>query len=295
MTKEKQELWHFVVNKLPYATHMNPNCEYSQEEYEVAKEILEPDLIHFRENECINAIQAFACLIRSIKVNKEDLKKWKDGDFKEKGESWKQYHQMIPEFNRVMQSLVYENYKGQLENGQVLFPIKRIIFEGNSPKDNEKAILEGPILGIVRAMFRAFDEVTSEQDKERMRNFSYELYSEYSIFMSEWNVVNSEEGTIGKSVKKNREETAIEGALKSYKYAISFHVHYSLNDLTKVKPSAKYPSLNKRIIGKLLNKVGLFDFNGNYSTVFDKEIEYLIKMGQPENIGKPSRKQKGRK
>jgi len=295
MTKEKQELWHFVVNKLPYATHMNPNCEYSEEEYEMAKEIIEPDFSQFKEQEHVLIIQTFACLIRSIKKSKLELDKWKERDFKEKGESWKQYHKMIPEFNRAMQSMVFENYKGRLKNGAMLFPVKRIIFEGDNPKDDEKVILEGPILNIIWAMFKGFDDVTSKEDQNRMKDFSYDLYDAYSKFMMEWAVANSEDATIGKSVKKNREETGKEGALKTIKYDISYTVHFALNGLTKEKSSAKYPSLNKRIIGKLLNKVDLFNFEGEYSTVFDKDIEYFIKMGHPENIGKPTRKQEGNK
>ena len=83
--------------------------------------------------------------------------------------------------------------------------------------------------------------------------------------------------------------------MRTITYSISYHVHCAINRIVKKEPVAKYPSLNKRIIGKLLKSVGLFEYPGNYSTVFDKEIENLIKRGHPLNIGRPTRKQRSKK
>ena len=67
MTDEQRELWKFTVENLPYATHLNPNCEFSQEEFDESKKILETDLTYFNGADQLRIIQAFACLIRSIK------------------------------------------------------------------------------------------------------------------------------------------------------------------------------------------------------------------------------------
>ena len=67
MTEEQKELWNFIVENLPYATHMNPNCDFSQEEFDESKRILETDLKHFKETDHLRIVLTFACLIRSIK------------------------------------------------------------------------------------------------------------------------------------------------------------------------------------------------------------------------------------
>ncbi len=277
MTDEQRHLWDFITKRLPYATMYNPECDYSPEEYKAAKAILEPDLSKFKENEHKKVIEAIACLLVSIKRGLSEFEKMNDEEFKQRGENWRQYHKMIPEFNRVMQSLVYDPYKGELA-GKMLFPIRRIIFEGEYPKDNEKAILEGPILEIIRAMFKAFDDVVSKQDQERLRNFSYDLYEAYTEFMMQWAVVSSEEGTLGSSVKEVREETIIDTALNKYKYTLAYNIHASLFKLSIHETSAKIPSLHKRIVGKILQEVKLFDYGGY---IDDKQIENFIKRGMP--------------
>lgn len=289
MTKEKQKLWNFIVNKIPYAIHFNPNCEYSAEEYDKSKKLLELDLKAFKENEQKYMIQSFACLLRSINSYKQVFENWENKDFKEKGETWKQYHKMIPEFNRVMQSLVFKNYRGNLEVGGKLFPIQEIIFQGAETGD--KIVLSGPILEIFRAMFKSFDDVISEEDKKRMKEFSNDLYKAWQEFMKEWSVLTAD-GALAKQLRKNREETEIEKALARYKYTIAYNIHSALIRLVNRKSSAKYPSLNKRIIGKLLNEAGLFDYNG---WVDDKNIENFIIRGnpeRPENITKTKKPKK---
>ena len=80
MTDEQRELWKFTVENLPYAIHLNPNCEFSQEEFDESKKILETDLTYFKGADQLRIIQAFACLIRSIKNDVKQLEqlKWLD-------------------------------------------------------------------------------------------------------------------------------------------------------------------------------------------------------------------------
>lgn len=263
----------FIALNFRYANHWNPNSEYSDKELEGAKRILEADLKHFKEEDRDFVIQSFACLIRSIKANKKQLEKWDEKQFQKKGESWQQYHKMIPEFNRVMQSFCFGI------NGEKIFPITEVIFKGDLTE--EKIVLSGPILDIIRAMFMAFDKVYSKEDKEKMKQFSRDLYEEYEEFMLQWQVLNADGGTIASQLVKNREETRKESALNRYKYTIANNVHIALKRLVKSNSSASYPSLHKRIIGKLLNEVELFEYLG-YTT--DKDIENFIKRGSPQNL-----------
>lgn len=271
-------LYEFIALNFRYANHLNPSSEYSDKELEGATRILEADLNHFKEEDRDFVIQSFACLIRSIRANKSYLEGWNEEQFLKKGESWQQYHKMIPEFNRVMQSFYYD-INSQLEHGEKIFPITEVIFKGDLT--DEKIVLSGPILAIIQAMFDSFNMTMWDGQKEAMKKYSIELYEKYEEFMLQWEILNAEGGTIASQLIKNREEDRREAALNRYKYTIAYNVHLALKILAKSDSSASYPSLHKRIIGKLLNEVGLFEYLG-YTT--DKDIENFIKRGSPENL-----------
>lgn len=268
----------FIALNFRYANHWNPNSEYSDKELEGATRILEADLKHFKEEDRDFVIQSFACLIRSIKANKKQLEKWDEKQFQKKGESWQHYDKMIPEFNRVMQSF-YCGINGELDHGEKIFPITEIIFKGDLT--DEKIVLSGPILAIIKAMFDSFNMTMWDGQKEAMKKYSKKLYEEYEEFMLQWQILTAEGGTIASQLVKNREEDRKESALNRYKYTIANNVHLALKRLVKSNSSASYPSLHKRIIGKLLHEVDLFEYLG-YTT--DKDIENFIKRGSPENL-----------
>ena len=276
----------FIALNFRYANHWNPYSEYSDIELKAAKRVLEADLKHFKEEDRDFVIQSFACLIRSIRTNKTYLDGWDESQLQMKGESWRQYHRMIPEFNRVMQSFHYGT-KAQLDHGENIFPITEVIFKGGK----DKIVLSGPILDIIKAMFNSFNGFMWDSRKESMKQYSRELYEAYEEFIMQWNIVNAEGGTIASQLVKNREESKKESALNRYKYTIAHNVHLALKGLVKSKSSANYPSLHKRIIGKLLEEVKLFEYLG-YTT--DKDIENFIKRGSPEML-KTTRTKKPKK
>lgn len=267
-------LYEFIVLNFPYAIHLNPNSEFSADELKMATRILEADKKSFNEDDLGLILMAFACLIRSIKASKKQLEKWDEKQFQKKGDSWKQYHKMIPEFNRVMQSFCY-GINSQLAHGEKIFPITEVIFKGDL---KERIVLSGHILDIIRAMFVAFDKVYSKEDKEKMKQYSRDLYEEYEEFMLQWQVLNADGGTIASQLVKNRELSRKQTAINKYKYSIAYNVHIALKGLTKGKASTAIPALHKKIIGRLLNEVGLFDYYGNVS---NSDVKDLILQGNP--------------
>lgn len=264
----------FIALHFRYACHWNPSCEYSAFELEGARRIIEADMKHFNPSDKDFLIQSFACLLRSIIATKASFEEWDEGGFQRKGESWKLYHEMIPEFNRAMQCFYYGS-KSQLEHGEKTFPITEVVFKGDL-KD-ERIVLSGPVLGILKAMFDSFNRTMWDSQQVAMREYSFELYEKFQEFMMQWQILNADKGTLAKQLIKNREEESKETALNRYKYNIAYNVHLALKGLALRKTSASYPSLHKRIIGKLLQEVGLFNYLG-YTT--DKDIENFIKRGE---------------
>ena len=266
----------FIALKFRYACHWNTECKYSDIELKGARKILEADLKYFRDEDKDLVIQSFASLIKSINAIKKGYDKCNEKAFQRKGESWRQDHKMTAEFNRVMQCFRYGSY-GKLEHGGNIFPITEVIFKGEKTED--KIVLSGPILEMLREMFISLSRVWSKGDEQKLEAYSAGLYRAYKKYMMEWMILNAE--GLSSQLIKNREEDKKETALNRYKYSIAYNVHLALKGLTKSKSSASYPSLHKRIIGKLLNEVELFEYLG-YTT--DKDIENFIKRGSPENL-----------
>ena len=271
--KKSRLLYDYIIKNFPYAIHLNPNCEYSDKEIKGAMSVLEADLKHFKDEDRDFIIKSFACLIWSIKANLTYFEGWTENEFQKKGESWRQYHKMIPEFNRAMQSFYYET-NSQLDHGEKIFPICKVIFEGE--KKEEKIVLSGPILAILKAMFDSFNETLLDSQKDAMKRYSWELYEAYERFMSEWQILNTEGETLANQLIKNREENKKRTAINKYKNSIAYNIHVTLKTLSKIKSSAKIPAFHNRIIGKLLNQVNLYDWFGNGA---NSEIKDLIHLG----------------
>ncbi|HMT74649.1 MAG TPA: hypothetical protein PKA77_11325 [Chitinophagaceae bacterium] len=271
--KKDSLLYDYIIKNFPYAIHLNHTCEYSDKEIKGAMRVLEADFKYFKDADRDFVIQSFACLIKSVNANKAYLEGWDENEFQKKGESWKQYHKMIPEFNRAMQSFKYET-NSQLEHGEKIFPIKEVIFKGG--KTEEKIVLTGPILAIIKAMFDSFYETLWDSQKDAMKRYSWELYEAYEKFMSEWQILNTEGGTLASQLIRNREENKKRTAINKYKNSTAYNIHLALKALAVSKSSAKIPAFHNRIIGKLLNEVNLFDYYGNSS---NSEVRDLINLG----------------
>ena len=281
MMKIDNELLTFILKNIPSALHMSPKWEYSDEDYKGARKVLKDDLRHFKEEDREFVTQSFACLIKSIMAYKQQLEDLNENSLQENGEAWKQYYEMIPELNRVLECFHYSVNTDSGTSGKI-FPIKKIVFEGGDKIQKggkyeiEKIVLEGTIIGFVGKMFAALDRVYSKQDLERLREFSDELYNAYITYMTEFRILTSEDGTLGTRLTKVRKMTDKQRAITSYKHYIASNVHYSLNKLVQKKSPAKYPAINTRIIGKLLEEVSL----DTYVPPFDnKKIANFISRG----------------
>ena len=107
---------------------------------------------------------------------------------KEKGKEWNEYHKMVFEFNRAMQSFTYK-HEGTNSSWGKTFPIKKVIFKG--PHKKQEITLSGNVLRYLEAMFVSFNDTYSESQKQKMKEFSMELYSAHEEFMMQWIILFS--------------------------------------------------------------------------------------------------------
>lgn len=247
------ELWEFMRDNLPFAFYGNTRNEYSDEEFQIAHSCLDPHSSKLNDIDIGLLTKGFACLIRSIKYVKNEYDTYYSIQImKGKGEEWRQYHAMIFEFNRVLKCFSY-GFEGEIARFGKTFQIKEVIFKGK--KTDQKIILKGKILELLEAMFRSFNSVYSESDKQRMREFSSELYDAYQEFNKEWIILNAESGTFAKKLIQNREEKNKETAFNRYRNEIAFKVHtlFKKHD----NSSVKIPEWHKQFIGELFISCGI--------------------------------------
>jgi hypothetical protein len=247
------KLWNFIKDNLAFAFYGNTGAEYSNEEYGRAKESLKPYLskIQGLNEDLLN--QSFACVIRHIKYVKNDYDKtWTAESMKAKGKKWSQYHTMIFEFNRVLQSFRYR-FDGELESWGKTFPIQKVIFKGAKKKQSIE--LEGDILEILGGIFDSFNSLYSKTGEEMMRNFSRDFYEAYIEFQGQWNILNAEEGTLARQLIKNREESSPETAFNGYRNKTAFYIHSFIK--RHDKSTKKIPEWHKKFIGDLFISCGI--------------------------------------
>jgi hypothetical protein len=264
-----------MMDEIPFAFYGNANNEYSQEEFQLAQSHLQPYLKNFNAFDERFLFQGFACLIRSIKYVKNYYENnWTDSSFQDKGTSWNQYHKMILNLNRVVQSFTY-NYDGKLGSWGETFPIKKVIFKG--AKKGQEISLEGNVLNILSGIFKSFNSVHGKTNEQAMKSFSFDFYEAYQEFMKEWLTINAEEGTIAKGIIKAREESSKKIAFNKYKYHLAYNIHFFLSKHSP-KEKAKYPSWHCRFIGQFFELLGFFTYLG-YTD--NKKVQNWIERGNP--------------
>ena len=286
-------LLEFIVTKFKYALFFNLDCEYSDNEYSIAKKLLKPDLRHFKKNEEELVIQAFACLFRSINNNLEILDKTKEADIKTNSESWQQHYDKTIELNRVIESFTY---KTRLDMGKILgktFPIEKVIFQGSL--DEDKIVIEGTSLELIRQLFISLHGMKTQEEKQGMNDFSHNLYNTFEEYRFHFNCLLAAEDTIASQAIKISTSKDKKKVIKIFKYSIAFNLHSSLKGLLNIKSTAKYPSIHKKIIGKILNEFKLFEFKEGYSAAFDKDMENFITRGDPKKPKKAENTTKTKK
>ena len=272
--RKQIELWQYITKNFPYANHVNGNCEYSEEEYNMAKKLLDQVSGKLKKEDNHFIIQSFACLIRSINTNISGFNETDSKYFKEKGEMFKQYHKMIHDFEQVIfNSSLVDNYKS--DKNDSFFPIKEVVFKG--PKTKDKIILKGPILDIIKKMLIAISDTISEEDKKRMKDFSSSLYNAYENYWFNYKLLNTDESNLAKKVVRSREETKLEIALNQYKYQTAFNIHCFLKN-NSARTSTKVPAWHCNFIGLLFSDLGLSDYV-DYTD--NKTIRNWIEWGNP--------------
>lgn len=241
------KLWEFMRDNLPFAFYGNVNNEYSEEEYKSARNNLKPVLGYFQGIDEDLLSQSFACVIRHIKFVKNEYDQNYSKEFmQEKGRSWNQYHKMIFEFNRAMQSFTY-SFEGETERWGKTFPIKEVIFKGQ--QDRQVIKLEGQVLEILQGLFKSFNSIYGKSDEKLMKDFSFDFYKAYHEFMMQWQIVNAPKGTIARRLVKAREVNDNETAFNKYRNQTAYYIHSFLKKNNSSK--ASIPEWHKKFIGEL--------------------------------------------
>ena len=284
--KINMELWSFMRDNLPFALYGNVNNEYSKEEYHLAEEIIMTYLKKFkRVNEKL-LIESIACLLKHIKYVRDSYDTIMTTEYmKEKGKFWNEYHKMIFEFNRVIESFNLNPESNYSSLGKI-FPVEKIIFKGN--RKGQEITLSGHVLTYLKAMFNSFNSVYTEGQKEKMKEFSFQLHSAHEEFISEWLILNAEEGTLAKDLINNREESNKETAFNRYKHKTAFYIHQFLKKNSS-NTKAVCPAWHCKLIGTIyshLDMVEYLDYTDN------KKIQNWIERGSPNNTTRTKKSKK---
>lgn len=263
--KRPKELHEFIRNNFPYATLINPYNEYSEEEYKAAKNIISKEEKHFKRDQIELVIQSFACLLNSVKKHIEQTSAIDEKILEDYGNENEEYHRMILNFNKVVQSFYY-NFEGNLENEGKIFPIKQVIFKGSHT--GESITFEGKILKeIFEPMYIFFDEIYSKQAKEEIKkirlnplHFSalielLDAYEEYHSLLS-FLIVNPDKTK--HSLRKKFEETEKNNILDRIKIDVAKSSYGFLEKLNENGSSWKC-----NIIGLILEALDLFKYSGH--------------------------------
>ena len=222
-------------------------------------------------------IQVIACLIKNIRENKKQLdERFTKETFKSKGKSFKKYHKMIYEFNRVMQSF-YNNTEAELEAGGKIFPIKKIRFEGLN-KDQLIELEGEEILSFISTMFLAWNNTYGKEDLERMKDYSFELHESYQKFSMQWQILNSEKGTLATTLVNTLQEENIETAWNKYKFKIAYCLSEFMKAHFKKISNAEFPASISMFIGMFFTFLNI----DSWELYLDnKKISNYIKRGKP--------------
>lgn len=250
-------LWQFLIKNFAYALNANPEAEFSEEEYNIAKEALQADLKNFKKDEQEMVIQSLACLVKSLKCHKYAIEGYKDSSLEEKAKSYKQYHKMILELHKVINSLAYGEF---ITKEQSYFNVTKITFEG--AKQKEKIVLKGEILEIIKDVFQPFLDLQTKESKQKMKEFSRSYYQAYEEYYKELVILTAEEAPLAKRRKKILEEDSKQDLIAITKKDAAFYCHIFFKNKS-IKQTDGVPSWHTRIIAKLFNKVGLIEYLGD--------------------------------
>jgi hypothetical protein len=269
----------FIRSQFQFAIHLNPEFKFSEEDLLAAKSILGEDIEFLRPDSRELLAQSFACLIASVKAYKSLLWDWDERSFLGKGQSWRDYHSMIADICRVLHSFSYGEGQ-ELEFGGQTFEITEVIFKGERKNDSIK--ISGPILSLIRAMFDSFNSVCLSNNSSLMKSYSEDLYEEYELFKMQKSFLAPEKETFSGYLVEMREAKRLDQAKNNYRNTVAFQVHMAIKAQSELQSDAAIPAYHKRIIGRLLEEVGMIEYFGHHS---DSQVANFIVRGNPKQLG----------
>jgi hypothetical protein len=150
------------------------------------------------------------------------------------------------EYSRDISPKDAKNVKNKLG----FFPVDKLIIQGKQ-KDDKIEIEGNDALDIFRALLEAYYDAYLDEDDDRIKQFSDDLFRSHSLFKANLVLATCPPGTYGSKFKKYNEKEKIEDKLQMQRQMLALNIHrfiktYSTNGDKKIS------NWHKKLIGELL-------------------------------------------